>query len=154
MGDYGTNAIQAGDVLMFHQEDRGEIIEDGGFIQMTDGYETMAYLSLFGGNEKDDGSEATARLQWWGNEDEEPENQYRSRFQALVASGRPVTSEFVTELAAAAEKDLGDDFVAGGFASAVKILSIRLVNPKRIALSVKIEMLEGTALPFMIEGDL
>ena len=60
----------------------------------------------------------------------------------------------MTTLQVAAEQDLNRDFVGGGYATAVRILSLRLVTPKRISLSIQLEMAKGLTVPFMIEGDL
>jgi hypothetical protein len=153
MGTYSTNALQAGDVLMVHADDRGDITERDGFIVMTASFETMIYLSLFGGNEDDDGSEATEKLQWWGNEGEAVENQYRSKFGALL-TGLPVTSGSIKTLEEAAKEDLERDFVRGGYASSITISTIKLESPKRIAIEGFITLIDDTIFPFIVEGDL
>ena len=153
MAEYSTNAIQAGDVLMFHVEDRGEIEEKNGFITMTDSLETMIYLSLFGGNEDDNGSESTSKLQWWGNEGEPIENQYRGKFQSLL-SGSPLTSASVTVLVEAAVTDLETAIVATGYAESVEISEIEIVTSKHIKLTGFVTQESGrTVVPFVVEGE-
>src|SRR5262245_54894693 len=72
------------DVLLRQTNDGGDISIEAGLLLMSEGLETAAYLSLFGGNEDDPG-EADLTLQWWGNLlDGEPERAYRSETQFLT----------------------------------------------------------------------
>ena len=74
------------DVLLRHTNDGGDITIENGLLLMSEGLETAAYLSLFGGNEDDPAGTDTAQ-QWWGNLlDVEPERAYRSETQFLVRS--------------------------------------------------------------------
>jgi len=74
------------DVLLFQTPDDGDVSIDGGQFQLTDGLETAVYLSLFGGNWQDDGSEGNP-LQWWGNADViDPLQRQTSRTQYLLQS--------------------------------------------------------------------
>lgn len=74
------------DVLLRQTNDGGDITLQGGLLQLSDGLETAAYLSLFGGNE-DDPADTDTTQQWWGNLlDVEPERAYRSETQFLVQS--------------------------------------------------------------------
>ena len=82
------------DVRLFHTVDGGEIdyTEDGRFV-LDDSPATAAYLSLFGGNERDGGGASTERLQWWGNLTEGVEVRHlRSETQHLLRSLAAVTS--------------------------------------------------------------
>lgn len=153
MSDYSTNAIQAGDVLMFFVDDRGEIEEKNGFITMTGSFETMIHLCIFGGNEDDDGSESTEKEQWWGNEGEPVINQYRSRFQYHCAHGAPLTSASVTTLAEAAREDLESAFLVGEYADAVEIDEVELMSPKRVRVAGRILLDENNVIPFAVEGE-
>ncbi|GAG06443.1 unnamed protein product, partial [marine sediment metagenome] len=56
-----------GDILLLSTKDGGDINIESGLIEMTAGFETAVYLSLFGGNIEDDGTEATKSKTWWGN---------------------------------------------------------------------------------------
>lgn len=81
--------MQQGDVLLFQTDNDGDINVTGGIVELSGGLQTTAYLSLFGGNEDDEGGSDLA-LTWWANLDElEPYRQYRSEtqnaLQALVA---------------------------------------------------------------------
>lgn len=151
MGDYSTNSIQLGDVLMFFEDDCGEIEEANGFITMTQGIETALVLTHFGGNEEDDGSEATAALQWWGNEGETQEHQYRSRLQSLLRGGS-LTSDSLGELAAAALEDLNRDWVLTGLASEVEILSVELVTPEWVKITEQLTFHDGSSATYSVEG--
>lgn len=154
MGTYSTNAIQEGDVLMILQDDRGNIVEANGIIEMTGSFETMILLTLFGGNEDDNKSESTSLLQWHGNEDEPEEYQYRSRFQYECSRGRPLTSAAITTLVEAATNDLKDAFVTGGYAQSVEVSEVELVNPKRIRVAGFVTLNDDSVLKFDVEGDL
>ena len=150
MGDYSTNAIQEGDVLMHHSEDRGDITELDGFIVMTKSFETMIYFSHFGGNEDDDGSEATKKNQWWGNEGEPEENQYRSRLQAML-DGRPLTSATLPLLADAALEDLERDFVPV-LAKSAEVTLVEIISPKHFKIHEQLVLQDDTVIPFVVEG--
>ncbi len=87
--------IQQGDVLIFQTTDGGEIIVENGITQMTGGFESAVYLSLFGGNENDDGTE-TAKFNWWGNlVEEDPVYHYRSQTQYLLTRLVPISGNLV-----------------------------------------------------------
>jgi hypothetical protein len=149
MGNYQTNTNQQGDVLMFHSnEDCGEILESNGIIEMTTFYQTMAYLTLAGGNQDDDGSEATAYLQWWGNEGEPVERQYRGRFQRHL-SGSPLTSASIIDIEADAKHDLEAAFLPD-YAMSVSV-SASIVAPKMVQLDVGIVALNGETYPMVLK---
>jgi phage gp46-like protein len=137
MATYGQNAEQIGDILMIHQSDCGDIVEQGGIITMTKFFETMVYLILFGSNEDDDGSESTSKNQWWGNEGEPEEEQYRGRFHYLTNTGRPITSAFLIEVRDAAVEDLEKGLVIPGYADSVSV-SVFASGPKRMDVSIRI----------------
>lgn len=96
---------QEGDVLLFQTVDNGEINIENGIIEMSGGLQTAAYISLFGGNEDDDGNEKSL-LQYWANFNEnEPEKKYRSETQFLLRS-IPTTSSNLLRIEQAAKRDL------------------------------------------------
>ena len=75
---------QQGDVSLRQTDDGGEITVVNGVVEMSGGLETAVYLSLFGGNEDDDGRADNPQT-WWGNlAENEPERQYRSETQHLL----------------------------------------------------------------------
>lgn len=93
------------DVWMFQTNDDGNIYPLDGDLYRTDGLETAVYLSLYGGNADDDGSEGN-RLAWWGNDGlEDAAQRMTSRFQNLV-EGLPLSSGNLLRLEDAAAADL------------------------------------------------
>ena len=129
-------AIQQGDVNLFQTDDDGEITVDGGIVSMNGGLETSAYLSLFGGNEDDDGR-ADNVANWWGNIDElDPAKRYRSETQNLLQA-LPITTGNLRRVEAAANRDLSW-FIEDKVASSVTVgASIPALN--KIKLTIDIE---------------
>jgi phage gp46-like protein len=73
------------DVRLYQSDDDGEVDFVAGQPTMADGLETSAYLSLFGGNERDSGLTDGEALQWWANfEEPVAERRQRSQLQALL----------------------------------------------------------------------
>lgn len=96
---------QQGDVKLFNTLNNGDITVEEGITEMSGGLETAVYLSLFGGNEDDDGLDDN-RKQWWGNLSEnEPSKQYRSETQHMMRS-LPLTTNRVRPLEEAILRDL------------------------------------------------
>ena len=101
------NIVQEGDVLLFHalRFDTGNINVEGGITEMTGGFETAIYLSLFGGNEDDSGS-VNNPLQWWGNWGEnDPNKKYQSQTQHLLRA-LPISSANLLKIEKAVANDL------------------------------------------------
>lgn len=93
------------DVLLFQTDDNGEIEVEGGLVTLTPGLDTAAYLSLFGGNWKDDGSQNN-RQTWWGNLGEaELSKRYRSETQFLLGT-IPAIPRNLRRIEDAATRDL------------------------------------------------
>jgi len=133
---------QQGDVLLYQSNDNGEIVAEGGVIQMSNGLETSAYLSLFGGQEQDDGRENNPH-NWWGNLGETPDRQYRSETQYLLRSIPSVPAN-LRRIEDAARKDLGW-MLSTGVASELAVeASMPALNTVRIAINVN----GDTALEF------
>lgn len=127
--------IQQGDVHLFNTADGGDISVADGVFEMTPGLCTMAYLCLFGGNQDDDGSDAS-NLQWWGNIGElDLANQYRSETQNLI-DGLPATSNNVLKLKNAAQRDLQVMITEGVANSVVVSVSIPALNEVKISVNI------------------
>ena len=96
----------------------------------------MAYLSLFGGNEDDDGSDNNS-ANWWGNVDENiPARQYHSETQHLLQS-IPATSGNLRRIEDTAERDLSF-FISESIASSVTVaVSIPALNRIRIVVDIE-----------------
>lgn len=123
------------DVLLRQTDDGGDITIQGGLLLMSEGLETAAYLSLFGGNE-DDPADTDTTLQWWGNLLEvEPARAYRSETQYLVES-LPAIPVNLRRIEQAAARDL-KWMVDTGIASSVAVEAmIPAVDRVRILLAI------------------
>lgn len=127
---------QQGDVLIYQTPDDGDITVERGLVELSAGLESAAYLSLFGGNEEDDGREGN-RQQWWGNLTEErPERRYRSETQHLLRSIPPIPAN-LRRIEEAAGRDLAW-FVTVGAASSVSV-SASMPGLNKVRLVVKFE---------------
>ena len=133
MATYGDNQKQSGDVLLYQTLDDGEIDVVGGMVKTTETFDTMVYLSLFGGNSDDPGGDDESKS-WWGNLDEpDPARQYRSETQNLLRS-LPATASNLRRIEAAVTRDIGRDFITTGIASEFSaVASIPALN--RVAIS-------------------
>jgi phage gp46-like protein len=127
---------QQGDVKLFQTNDDGDITVTGGVVEMSGGLETAAYLSLFGGNEDDDGRDDNPN-NWWGNLDEDdPAAIYRSETQHLLQA-IPATSGNLSRIEDAAKRDLSW-MIDNRIASTITVsASIPALN--RVKLSITIE---------------
>lgn len=127
---------QQGDVLLFQTTDNGEINVSGGLVEMSGGLETAAYLSLFGGNEDDDGRD-NSTLSWWGNSDEtEGSRQYRSETQNLLRSIAAVPAN-LRRIEDAARRDLAW-FLSDNIASKITVTaSMPGLNKVRIIIDIE-----------------
>lgn len=127
---------QQGDVTLFQTDNEGEINVRDGIVEMGGGLETAAYLSLFGGNEDDDGLADNPKT-WWGNiEEVDPARQYKSETQYLLKA-IPATSGNLRRIEDAAARDLAW-FIAERVASSVTV-SASIPGVNRIKLTVDIE---------------
>ncbi len=96
---------QQGDVYLYQTPDDGEININNGIVEMNGGLETAVYLSLFGGNEEDDGR-PTNQNSWWGNLNEvDTAKQYRAETQYLLQS-IPATPGNLKKIEDAIKRDL------------------------------------------------
>ena len=129
-------AEQQGDVLLCQTNDDGEINVVDGVVEMSGGLETAAYLSLFGGNEDDDGR-ADSPATWWANLDEvDPVRQYRSETQNLLQA-LPATTGNLRRIEDAAARDLAWFTQANVASSVTVVASIPGLN--KIKLTINIE---------------
>lgn len=122
--------MQEGDVLIYQTFDDGEINVTNGLVEMSGGLQTAAYLSLFGGNEDDDGLADNAKT-WWGNTTEtEKSRKYISETQNLLES-LPITSGHLLRVEDAAKRDLAwfiDEEVATSVSVSASILGLNMVE--------------------------
>lgn len=131
-----TDLTQQGDVELLQTPDDGEVFVVGGLMEMSSGLETSAYLSIFGGNEDDDGRTDNPN-QYWGNIDEtEPARQYRSETQHLLQS-IPAIPANLLRIEDAARRDLAW-FIERNVAGAV-IVSVTMPGLNKVKITISIE---------------
>lgn len=121
---------QQGDVLLIQAIDDGEIIVENGIVEMSGGLETAAYLSLFGGNEDDDGRD-NSPFSWWGNLDEiNLSQQYHSETQNLLQA-IPASSANLLKVEDAVNRDLSwflQDNIASSIVAEVSIPTFNVIK--------------------------
>lgn len=121
------------DVLLFQTNDNGEMEIEDGLVTLTPGLDTAAYLSLFGGNWKDDGSQNN-RQTWWGNLDEQdPSQRYRSETQYLLGA-IPAIPRNLRRIEDAATRDL--QWVLDERAASSLTVSASLIGLNRVKIEV------------------
>jgi hypothetical protein len=149
--DYGRNIPQQGDVWHFDDTNGGNIEVTNGIVTMTKFIESAVYLCWFGGNFRDDGSQSTEKLQWWGNEDEPVFRQYRGRLQSVIM-GSPLTSAQLVKIENAAVYDLKNG-LPNNLVSEVSV-SVSASTPKRVDLTANIVTKSGTPYEVNVGVDL
>jgi phage gp46-like protein len=134
--ELGTFKPQQGDISLFQTDDGGDITALDGIVTMGGGLETAVYLSLFGGNEDDDGRQDSP-ADWWGNIDEtDPAREYHSETQHLLRS-LPATTGNLRRLEDAARRDLSW-LESDSVASSVTV-SASIPGVNKIKLEIDIE---------------
>lgn len=133
--------MQEGDVLLFQTPDGGDIEFVAGQPTMAAGLPTAVYLSLFGGNEDDDGRDSNPRA-WWGNVDEpDPTRRYRSETQYLLRALAPTPAN-LRRIEDAAKRDLA--WMLDRAASSVRVAaSMPGFNRVRIVVTIEAEGAES-----------
>jgi phage gp46-like protein len=131
-----------GDLLLTDTPDGGDIVILDGLISSDRALDTAVYLSLFGGNKKDNGKVRNKET-WWGNTLRGvSENQKLvSRFQAIIF-GLPMTTKNILDAEEAAKLDLlwmideklADEIIADG----------RAVSNNRFYLKIQIKLRGNT----------
>lgn len=118
------------DVLLFQTNDNGEIEIEDGLVTLTPGLDTAAYLSLFGGNWKDDGSQNN-RQTWWGNiGEQDPSQRYRSETQYLLGT-IPAITRNLRRIEDAATRDLQwllDESIASSLTVSASLIGLNRVK--------------------------
>lgn len=128
--------MQQGDVLLFQTNDGGNISVETGIVEMSGGLETAIYLSLFGGNEDDDGRVNNV-FNWWGNITETDVNKhYRSETQNLLQSIPAITSN-LRRIEDAVKRDVAW-LMQNKIASSFDVV-VRLIELNKISIKVSIQ---------------
>lgn len=129
-------SIQQGDISLFQTDNEGDITIEGGVATMNGGLETSAYLSLFGGDEDDNGQTGNS-ANWWANIDEtDPAKEYHSETQNLLQS-IPATSGNLRRVEDAARRDL-EWFITSKAASSIDI-NVTIPGLNRVKITILIE---------------
>lgn len=127
------------DVLIFQTPDGGEVTCTAGQILLDDGVASVVYISLWGGNEDDSGSDADKPKEFWANKIEtDATKKIRSRTQALLRS-IPATSGNLRLIEEAVAQDLAwmlETKLATFVGASVSIPRLNWVN---IEVSVEIQ---------------
>lgn len=122
------------DVLIGQADDGGEINIAGGLVELTDDFRSTVYLSLFGGNEDDDGRDASA--QWWGNLGElDSTKHYRSRVGNLLQA-LPPSSANLLALEDAARLDLAWLRTVGAVKTIDAVASLPALNKLLLVVTI------------------
>jgi len=138
---------QSGDVLIWQGQDDGDVESIAGVMTMTNGYESMYFLTLCGGNEEDSNTPDTVHLQWLGNEDEPVERQYRGRVQNLL-NGISITSGTMQTL-----KDAAIDDLTLAFGNLITALDVKVyaLSTNKVKIETTLIMADGTIEPLSID---
>lgn len=135
---------QQGDVKLFQTLDDGDIIVEGGIVTMGGGLETAFYLSLFGGNEDDNGLDDSTD-KWWGNLDEEdPDKQYVSETQHLLKS-LPLITGNLNRVKEAVVRDL-----AWAIPSVATSIDVSVTIPEQNKVQITITVDGDTTVTFIL----
>lgn len=137
---------QKGDVRCYVTPDGIEINVENGLAEMA-WFESAINLCLAGGNMEDAANPSTASKEWMGNEDEEPENRFRSRFMHML-NGRPMSSQLIRDLGEAASLDIIDGF--GSYINSASCVA-NIDGLDKITLKSKLEMKDGKNVEFLSE---
>lgn len=134
-----------GDILLLSTENGGDLSFFDGLIEMTGGFETATYLSLFGGNIDDNGTELTKSKEWWGNklETNNEDRKLVSRTQNALR-GLPATPANLNIIQQLILLDL-NWFIESNI---VEIIQIDLSIPAKNRIKIEINMLKDEKLLF------
>jgi phage gp46-like protein len=137
-----------GDVLLLSTIDGGDLSIMDGLVELTGGFETAVYLSLFGGNQDDNGTDATKQTQFWGNltEEDTPDQKMTSRTQNLLV-GLPATPRNLNLVDQAIQLDL-DWLKTNNIADEI---NINLTIPSKNRININIEIKKNQNLLASLE---
>lgn len=134
---------QQGDVLLFQTNDDGDVNIVNGVIDMTGGFETAAYMSLFGGNEDDDNRKDSSKA-WWGNFNQvDPARREVSETQNLLRA-LPISSANLQRIEEAVNRDL-QWFLDNNIASSIDVtVTLPALNTIGIEITIQANGEEST----------
>lgn len=139
------------DVRLRNTLDGGEIRYTNGRVELDDTPESAVYLSLFGGNQRDSGTQADDPQMWWGNRTEQDESRHlRSETQNILQS-LPSIPANLRRVEDAMRNDL-DWMIREQVASVIEV-SATMPAPKRVDLTVDLELASGNRFQFQAPAD-
>lgn len=120
----------AGDVLINGADGSGNIVIEDGLVKDCRNFSTAVYLSLFGGNARDDAGRDNET--WWGNliPGTKKNEKLISSFYAIV-SGFPLNSNNIKKAVATAKDDLNwmtEEGIADEIDASIYVMSARQVQ--------------------------
>lgn len=132
------------DVALRHTDNGGEIEATNGLLTLDDGLYGAVYLSLYGGNVDDSGSNGDKPRQWWGNLSElESAGTYRSETQNALRS-LPLVPASLRQIEDAVKRDLA--WMIPSPASAIDArCTMPALNTMKIECAITID---GNVFPF------
>lgn len=138
-----TLMIQEGDVKLFQILNDGDMVIENGVAEMNGGLATAAYLSIFGGNEDDNGRPRDVKS-WWGNFiEDDPSARYISETQHLMQALPLITGNLI-RIEDAVSRDL-EWFLTEKIASSITVeATIPGVNKVDINVRIVAEGIEST----------
>lgn len=141
------------DIALKQTNDGGELTVANGQLLTSDGLETAAILSLFGGNTDDSGLAADDAIQFWGNLLEvDPARKQRSQTQHLLAT-LPITPASLQRFEEAALADLAwfEDSIADSIAVVASMPGINRIQLNVVIIvdgvATKLKLLPPTSTP-------
>lgn len=135
------------DILLTHTPDGGDIELANGRIVTDDTLRTAFYLSLFGGNEEDNGDSETQDEEFWGNKIAPSDDQkLRSKTQAVLL-GTESTSANRIKVEDAVLEDL-QWAVSQGWVESI-VATVTIPSSKQARLRV-VPVVNGASLPEIV----
>lgn len=140
---------QQGDVLLFQTDNDGDLNIEGGLVQMTGQLKTAVYLSLFGGNEHDNGR-TNGVNGWWGNVGEtDPARKLVSKTQNLI-NYLPAISANLKRLEEAVKADL--QWILDNKIASVIIVEVSIPRLNQIQIDIEISAIGNSSQFTFIEN--
>ncbi len=139
-----------GDLLIECTKDGGDIVIHDNFFQSTQSLETAIYLSLFGGNYGNNGTEATTNNVWWGDQlsTNEPNEYLVSKTQNIIW-GESAHPTHIRKLELSIQDDLAW-MVSSGIAKSTEVL-VSIPTRNRINIEIRVVMPNNTSTTYILE---
>ncbi len=124
------------DVKIYQTQNDGDIVVENGITEMTPGFDSAVYLSMFGGNEADEGGSDDPN-QWWGDIlDADPARHYRGETETTLLN-LPAVPASLLRVEEAAKRDL--KWLTDTRAASTVTVSATMPGVDRIGLTVTVQ---------------